>query len=76
MALAAAREDPALDTADFSDARVGNLRADYVLPSANLAVSGCGVFWPRAGEPGAEAAAFSDHRLVWLDIILPASVRP
>ena len=70
------REDPALDTADFSDARVGNLRADYVLPSANLAVSGCGVFWPREGEPGAGAVAFSDHRLVWLDIILPISARP
>ena len=30
------RSDPAYDTADFSDTRPGNLRADYVLPSKSL----------------------------------------
>lgn len=62
------RGDPAADTSDFNDRRTGNLRLDYVLPSAGLDVLGCGVFWPEPGEPGAEAAALSDHRLVWLDI--------
>ncbi len=38
--------DPALDTADFSDAAPGNLRVDYVLPSANLALTDAGIFWP------------------------------
>lgn len=38
--------DPAEDTADFSDSAPGNLRVDYVLPSANLGIEGAGVFWP------------------------------
>jgi len=38
--------DPTQDTADFSDSAPGNLRVDYVLPSANLAMTGAGVFWP------------------------------
>lgn len=38
--------DPTQDTADFNDATPGNLRADYVLPSANLALKGAGIFWP------------------------------
>lgn len=66
------RSDPAEDTADFSDSRVGNLRADYVLPSSNLEVVDCGVFWPARGEPGFEASGFSDHRLVWVDLSLPS----
>ena len=40
------RGDPANDTADFSDSAPGNLRVDYVLPSADMAISGSGVFWP------------------------------
>jgi hypothetical protein len=64
--------DPAFDTADWRDDGPGNLRVDYVLPSADLAVAGAGVFWPAPGEPLAEAAAAaSDHRLVWVDIALP-----
>jgi hypothetical protein len=66
------RGDPALDTADWRDDGPGNLRVDYVLPSADLAVAAAGVFWPAPGEPLAEAAAAaSDHRLVWVDIALP-----
>lgn len=38
--------DPSQDTADFSDAAPGNLRVDYVLPSANLDVEGSGIYWP------------------------------
>ena len=65
------RGDPRLDTADFRDRAPGNLRVDYVLPSAALEVTGAGVFWPAEGEPGAELIDASDHRLVWLDIALP-----
>jgi hypothetical protein len=38
--------DPKYDTADFSDAAPGNLRVDYVLPSANMDIVASGVFWP------------------------------
>ncbi len=60
--------DAALDTADFSDGRVGNLRVDYVLPSVGMTVDASGVFWPAPGEDGADAAATSDHHLVWVDL--------
>ena len=64
--------DAARDTADFSEGAYGpgNLRTDYVLPSANLVVAGSGVFWPRPGEALAEAVETSDHRLVWIDLDL------
>ncbi|NNE04552.1 MAG: endonuclease/exonuclease/phosphatase family protein [Xanthomonadales bacterium] len=66
------RGNPALDTSDFSDRTTGNLRLDYVLPSRNLETVQCGVFWPAAGEPGHDLIQHSDHRLVWLDVRLPA----
>ncbi|MCF2859793.1 endonuclease/exonuclease/phosphatase family protein [Pseudoalteromonas sp. SMS1] len=51
------------------------MRADYVLPSANLTVVNSGVFWPKVDSDGAELvadrSASSDHRLVWVDIKLP-----
>lgn len=62
--------DPARDTSDFNDEFTGNLRIDYVLPSNNITVRGCGVFWPAAGDEGHELVDLSDHRLVWLDISL------
>ncbi|MCW0201917.1 MAG: endonuclease/exonuclease/phosphatase family protein [Rhodanobacter thiooxydans] len=46
--------DPAQDTADFSDSAPGNLRVDYVLPSANLEIEGAGIFWPV--DPDTSAA--------------------
>jgi hypothetical protein len=61
--------DPALDTSDFSDETVGNYRLDYLLPSKGLTPTSCGVFWPPSDSPLHLAATFSDHRLVWLDII-------
>lgn len=61
------------DTADFSGDGHGNLRVDYVLPSRDLRVVGSGVYWPKPGEPGAEAIKATDHRLVWVDLALPAS---
>lgn len=76
------RGDPALDTADWKDAgrrAPGNLRVDYVLPSAGLTVLGSGVFWPQTGGDGAALVRAdekrrpvgSDHRLVWVDIQAP-----
>jgi endonuclease/exonuclease/phosphatase family metal-dependent hydrolase len=64
------RGDPSADTSDFDDERTGNLRLDYLLPSAGLTIAGCGVFWPAANEDGASLVGVSDHRLVWLDILL------
>ena len=68
----------AADTADWRDEDgPGNMRVDYVLPSAGLEVQDAGVFWPA---PRAEGYALvgdgaervsSDHRLVWVDIDLP-----
>ncbi|MEM1265880.1 MAG: endonuclease/exonuclease/phosphatase family protein [Pseudomonadota bacterium] len=61
--------DPAHDTADWNDDRgPGNLRADYVLPSAAFTVTGAGVFWPAPDQSGAELLDASDHRLVWVDL--------
>jgi len=62
--------NPAADTGDFNDQYTGNMRIDYVLPSATLKVVGCGVFWPAEGQPGHELTDVSDHHLVWLDIEL------
>ncbi|WP_246029045.1 endonuclease/exonuclease/phosphatase family protein [Parashewanella tropica] len=54
------------------------LRLDYALPSANLTVTGSGVFWPekdsklrylvedKKGNQGKSVS--SDHRLVWVDV--------
>ena len=56
------------DTADFAS---GRLRVDYVLPSKDgLDVTGGGVFWPLPSQPGAALLAASDHRLVWLDVVV------
>ncbi|MGE3391368.1 MAG: endonuclease/exonuclease/phosphatase family protein [Gammaproteobacteria bacterium] len=72
--------DPAQDTADFNDAAPGNLRVDYVLPSANLDVLGGGVFWPERSDPDfALVGTFgnvnlfsgfptSDHKAVFVDV--------
>ena len=68
------RGDPRTDTADFNDRVAGNLRVDYLLPSAGIRVCGGGVFWPGRAEPAAALVwgdrppPSSDHRLVWLDI--------
>lgn len=67
------RGDPARDTADFTDTPgPGNLRVDYLLPSAGLAVTAAGIAWPDPADPqAAVVAAASRHRLVWLDLALP-----
>ncbi len=48
--------------------RRGAMRVDYVLPSAALTVVGAGVHWPE-GDTAVGAA--SDHRLVYVDVMLP-----
>ena len=59
--------DPALDTADWSDPVPGNLRVDYVLPSAGLTIVGSGVVWPQE----ADRVAASHHGFVWVDLDIP-----
>ncbi|MFM7709118.1 MAG: endonuclease/exonuclease/phosphatase family protein, partial [Gammaproteobacteria bacterium] len=83
-ANAAHRGPAAQDTADFSDGgpnSPGNLRVDYVLPSAGLEVCATGVYWPTADDPAFalvndDAEASSDHRLVWVDIALSGTRCP
>ena len=54
--------DPRLDTADWDDEHVGNLRVDYALPSTTLRVKAAGVHWPLDDD------APSDHHPVWVDL--------
>lgn len=64
------RGENRLDTVDWAGGP-GRMRVDYLLPSADMTVAGAGVFWPRPGEPGHEAASgASRHRLVWVDLRL------
>lgn len=70
------RGDPTLDTVDWPEPPrgPGNLRVDYVLPSAGLTVQGAGVLWPAPGASlGGDVETASRHRLVWVDIDLPQS---
>lgn len=51
------------------------MRADYVLPSmAGFDIEGGGVFWPAQHEEAyrlvSDRKSSSDHRLVWLDLVL------
>lgn len=70
------RGDPQHDTLDAEDSRgPGNLRVDYVLPSRSLRVVEAGVFWPQGEDPlfslvGTYPVVSSDHRLVWVDLVL------
>jgi 3-phytase len=65
--------NPSFDTADFADTTPGNLRTDYVLPSADLQIANSGVFWPLNTDPtfslvGTFPFPSSDHRLVFADV--------
>ncbi len=65
--------DAALDTADWSEPETGgpgNLRVDYVLPSATIPVADAGVYWPSDGAGLDRARLASRHRLVWVDLVL------
>jgi hypothetical protein len=70
------RSDPRYDTADFADGAPGNLRADYVLPRKNLMIVDGAVFWPVQSSPlfrltGVFPFPSSDHRAVWVDVVVP-----
>ena len=71
-----AEDGDATDTADWDDPDPGNLRADYILPSADMEVTGAGVFWPARDDPdrallgGSDGNGASRHRLVWVDLVL------
>ncbi|HEX6204166.1 MAG TPA: endonuclease/exonuclease/phosphatase family protein [Thermoanaerobaculia bacterium] len=59
-------------TAEF----LGGMRVDYLLPAAGIEVIDGGVFWPAAeDDPEGHrlATTASDHRLLWLDLRLPAA---
>jgi hypothetical protein len=68
------RGDPAHDTSDFADQgryASGNLRVDYVLPSKEgWTVQGGAVFWPLEADPTHRLVEASDHRLVYLDLVV------
>lgn len=53
--------DARLDTADWNDDGPGNLRVDYLLPTAQLSVVNTGLYWPETGR----------RALVWADIEIP-----
>ncbi len=57
------------DTGDFGP-KVGNMRLDYVLPSANIKVKNSGVFWLKPSDAGYQWMDASDHHMVWVDIEL------
>jgi hypothetical protein len=58
-------------------AKFGNdyrMQIDYLLPRKDIQIERGGVFWPsRKRNPAAHQLAekASDHRLIWLDILLP-----
>jgi hypothetical protein len=72
------RGDPGLHTTDWPQARgPGNLRVDYVLPSAGLQVAAAGVFWPARNDPARALLSegvegMTRHRAVWVDLDLTA----
>lgn len=56
--------DPTQDTADFSDSAPGNLRVDYVLPSATLPMVDAGIFWPADPDRSAPNTTGDEYDLV------------
>lgn len=59
-------------TVDWPDPVPGDMRVDYVLPSASLQVTGAGVLWPKGkGALEVKGTRPSRHHLVWVDVTLP-----
>ena len=49
---------------------VGEMRVDYVLPSAGWQILASGIYWPSENIPGRkQAEAASRHRLGWVDLV-------
>jgi len=69
-------QDPFAGVARNGTAQFGDrppMRIDYLLPSKEIRILDQGVFWPKREEDQAGfelAEKASDHRLVWVDIIL------
>ena len=59
---------PSRVTSNFTEEGHGCLRIDYALPSRGLEVVNAGIFWPKPGDPGADAITATDHRSVWVDV--------
>lgn len=71
---------PERATTDWRGIDVGTLRVDYVLPSDHWTVIGAGVFWPAPDDPlammlGEDGLLAGRHRLVWVDLEVPDSLR-
>lgn len=70
-----AAEDPPAHPERSTAGFLGGARVDYLLPRRGIEVVGGGVLWPAASEDPAGhrlADEASDHRLVWLDLLLPS----
>jgi len=66
------RGDPALDTARWPTPGPGNLRAEYILPSADLRIKKSQVYWPDDDDPMAETVTqASRHNLVSVAVDWP-----
>lgn len=64
--------DPALDTARWPPPGPGNLRAEYILPSADLTVTDAQVYWPEKTDQVAGAVMqASRHNLVSITVEWP-----
>lgn len=66
------RGAPALDTVRWPPPGPGNLRVDYILPSADLTVHDSHVFWPDPADPMAPIVqTASRHHLVSVTVEWP-----
>jgi hypothetical protein len=71
------RKEGPPDYWERNTAKFGNdnrMRIDYLLPDKSIQIAGGGVYWPASVEDPAGhmlAETASDHRLVWIDIIIP-----
>ena len=64
------RGDAALDTAFYD--KIGGLRVEVILPSADLKVTASGVLWPPEDDPLATRLKIaSRHHPVWVEITPP-----
>ncbi|SDX68140.1 Endonuclease/Exonuclease/phosphatase family protein [Ruegeria halocynthiae] len=59
--------DPAGSASTVAWKGVGEMRVDYVLPSADWRVLDAGIYWPET-EARDVAETASRHRLVWVDL--------
>ena len=59
-------------TVDWPAPGPGQMRVDYLLPSAGVRLLRSGVLWPEGEAPLArQVAEASRHRLIWMDIVWP-----